>query len=68
MNALQKAIVEKGLAKAPRQRRFKPKTYTCAKCGALMETIENTNIVACTKCSNYFMFNSAKTAGKKGKK
>jgi len=56
MNALQKELVDKGLAKRPRFRKRKGKVVTCNKCGHPMEVHEGTNVMACTNCSAYFIF------------
>lgn len=68
MNALQKALVNSGLAKEPKPRKFRSRTYKCSKCGAPMEIREGTNIMACTACSNYYLFTDSKSASKKEKK
>lgn len=60
MNALQVALVNSGLAKKPRRKKFKPRVVNCRKCGHPMETHENTNIMACSNCSAYFIFDNDK--------
>lgn len=67
MNSLQKALVNAGLADTPKARKYRQKTYNCAKCGAPMVTHEGTNIMACTKCSNYFVFDGSKPTKKETK-
>lgn len=56
MNALQKALVSNGLAKKPKRRKYRGREIKCNKCGNPMVTHEGTNIMACTVCNNYFIF------------
>lgn len=58
MNALQKALVEAGLAKAPAEKPRKPRKFKCRACGGEMVTIPYTNTMSCTnsKCKNYYLF------------
>lgn len=58
MNALQKALVEAGLAKELKERRKRPRKYNCRRCGAEMIRVEGTNTMACSndKCKNFFIF------------
>lgn len=60
MNALQLALVNAGLANAPKEKISKQRIFTCRKCGEKMFSIPNTNIMACSNCKNYFIFDSKK--------
>lgn len=57
LGAMQKALVESGLAKPPKERKHHPKTFTCRKCGEAMSVCPGTNVMAC-KCGNYFIFSA----------
>ena len=58
MNALQVALVNAGLTKAPKERKPRYKIYTCHRCGNDMIPIYGTNIMACENCKNYFIFDN----------
>lgn len=59
MNALQKSLVNAGLAEKPKERKRKPREYKCRQCGAPMIQIEGTNTMACSSCKNFFIFDNA---------
>lgn len=67
MNALQKALVTNGLAAAPKEKVKKPRTFTCRKCGGKMYSIPDTNVMACSSCSNFFIFDSNHNPKSKGR-
>mgnify|MGYP002515600224 CR=1 FL=1 len=57
MNVLQQKLVEKGLAKPIREKRYKPREFKCRKCGeTLMYRHDGTNVAACPNCGNYILF------------
>ena len=56
MNALQCALVNAGLAEPPRQKKYRARKFKCNKCGGDMIPQENTNVMTCTECGNYFIF------------
>lgn len=56
MNALQKALVNAGLAETPKERKINHRKYNCRKCGAPMIYIDNTNVMSCSSCKNYYLF------------
>nr|DAU35888.1 MAG TPA: DNA-directed RNA polymerase subunit [Caudoviricetes sp.] len=59
MNALQKELVEKGLAKSIRQKRRKPREFKCRKCGeTAMYRHDGTNVAVCSNCGNYILFDN----------
>lgn len=58
MNAMQKAVVSAGLADAPKEKKLKPRAFTCHKCGEKMYSIPGTNVMTCSKCNNYFIFDA----------
>lgn len=61
MNALQKALVNAGLAKEPKQKRRKGKDFKCNKCGTVMTHPEDTNVMWCPHCdSSYFIFTNSR--------
>lgn len=58
MNSLQKALVEAGLAKEPKERKRKGKEFKCHKCGEVMTNPDGINVMYCEKCNSpsYFIF------------
>lgn len=60
MNSLQKALVKAGLTKEPEERKRKPREYKCRKCGAPMVVVEGTNIMSCSSCKNFFIFDNSR--------
>lgn len=59
MNALQKELVEKGLAKPIHQKHRKPREFKCRKCGELaMYRHDGTNVASCPNCGNYILFDN----------
>ncbi len=60
MNALQKSLVDAGLAEKPKERKRKSHEYRCRKCGNSMVRIEGTNVMACSSCKNFFIFENAR--------
>ncbi len=61
MSAMQKALVEAGMAEAPKPRKRRLKQFNCKKCGAPMIRVEGTNTMACSskKCNNFYVFDKA---------
>lgn len=61
-NQLEIAFKKNGFGKNFREKRNRKKkvNMTCNRCNNPMELIENTNVVACTHCSNYFIFSEKK--------
>ena len=58
MNALQRALVNAGLAEEPKEKKHKFKQFKCFNCGGRMIQIPDTNTMACEKCHQYFVFNN----------
>ena len=56
MNALQKALVNAGLAQEPKYKKHKHKPITCRKCGEQMYQPEGDNYAYCSKCGNSIIF------------
>lgn len=56
LNALQKELVEKGLANMPKEKRKRFKQFKCHKCHHNMIQIPDTNTMACENCGQYFVF------------
>lgn len=63
MNAMQSALVKAGLVTVtdvPKERKRKSREYRCRKCGNPMVRIEGTNVMACSSCKNFFIFENAR--------
>ena len=62
MNSLQKALVEAGLAKEPKERKRKGKEFKCNKCGEVMTNPDGINVMYCKNCNtpSYFIFTNGK--------
>lgn len=60
MDAMQCALVSAGLAQKPKKRKSKKREYQCNKCGAPMIRVENTNVMACSSCQNFFIFDNSR--------
>ena len=56
LGPMQKALVKAGLAEKPKARKNRGKEFKCRKCGAPMIKISDTNIMSCSNCNNYFIF------------
>ena len=48
------------LAEKPKERKRKSREYKCRKCGNPMVRIEGTNVMACSSCKNFFIFENAR--------
>ena len=59
-NQLERAMIKSGIIKENKvkKKKHKSKTFDCKKCGQPMIRIENTNIMACSGCKNFFIFDS----------
>lgn len=61
LNALQRALVNAGLAEEPKpKKRRKNKQFNCRRCGTVMTKVEDSNIMFCSKCGQYFLFDRNK--------
>lgn len=61
LNALQRALVKSGLAEQPkRKRKRKGKTFNCHRCHNVMTKVEDSNIMYCKNCGQYFLFDSVR--------
>ena len=61
MNAMQSALIKAGLVTdVPKERKRKSREYRCRKCGNPMVHIEGTNVMACSSCKNFFVFENAR--------
>lgn len=59
LNALQRALVNSGLAEPPKpKRKRKGKIFNCRRCGNVMTRIEDSNILLCKECGQYFLFDT----------
>lgn len=56
MNALQKALVEAGLAEEPKFKKPRYKKFNCNKCGYRMTQPDDCNFMYCENCGAYFIF------------
>ena len=56
LNALQRALVDAGLAEAPKPRKRNSKQFKCHKCKNVMTKVPDSNIMYCERCGNYFLF------------
>lgn len=57
MNALQRALVKAGLAKEPKsKRKHRGKQFNCIRCGTVMTKVNDSNIMFCENCGQYFLF------------
>lgn len=56
MNALQRALVNAGLAEEPKTRKPRPKQFKCHRCKTVMTKVPDSNVMYCTNCNNYFLF------------
>lgn len=58
LGAMQKALVNAGLANEPKRRSRRQKQNRCRKCGKPMIRLEDTNIMVCSgdTCRNYYIF------------
>lgn len=60
-NQLEKALNAKHLIKKPRKDKApKLKIFKCTKCGEPMIRIEGTNVMACSSCKNWYLFDFVK--------
>lgn len=61
MNAMQRALVNAGLAEEPKERKRRGKQFKCNKCGEVMVHPDWGNFLVCPKCdSSYFIFSNGK--------
>ena len=61
MNAMQSALIKAGLVTdVPKERKRKSREYRYRKCGNPMVRIEGTNVMACSSCKNFFIFENAR--------
>lgn len=58
LGPMQKALVNAGLAEAPKQRPHRGKEFKCKRCKQPMIKVPDSNIMYCSneKCNNYFLF------------
>ncbi len=58
LGAMQKALVEAGLADEPKERHRRKKQFKCRKCGRPMIRLDDTNIMFCSgnTCKNFYIF------------
>ena len=56
LNSLQSELVEKGFAEMPKQHKPKYKQFKCNKCKHIMTKVPDSNIMYCSQCGNYFLF------------
>lgn len=56
MNALQKALVSTGLAKKPKERQYRPRSFKCRACSSkTMARMYNTNVAVCDNCGKFIL-------------
>ena len=56
LNALQRELVQKGLANEPKARKPHFKQFKCRRCQNKMTKVPDSNIMYCDKCGNYYLF------------
>ena len=56
LNALQRALVDAGLAKEPKPRKKNYKQFKCHRCKHIMTRVPDSNIMYCSECGNFFIF------------
>lgn len=56
MNEMQVALEKSGLGERKRKRNRRRKPFKCNSCGADMNIVDDTNVMACSQCGNYFIF------------
>lgn len=56
LNALQKALVDAGLAQEPKPRKRNGKQFKCHRCHNVMTKVPDSNIMYCEQCGQYFLF------------
>ena len=62
MNAMQRALVNAGLAEEPKECKRRGKQFKCNKCGEVMEHPTDCNFMYCRNCNSpsYFIFTNGK--------
>ena len=56
LNALQRALVQSGLAEEPKARKPRYKQSKCHRCKHVMTKVPDSNIMFCEQCGQYFLF------------
>ena len=56
LNALQRALVDAGLASSPKPQRKTGKMFKCHRCKNVMTKVPDSNIMYCEQCGQYFLF------------
>ena len=56
LNALQRALVDAGLAEEPKPQKKKYKQFKCYRCHNTMTKVPDSNIMYCEQCGQYFLF------------
>ncbi len=56
LNALQRALVDAGWAEEPKPQKPKYKQFKCHKCKTIMTKVPDSNIMYCSECGQYFLF------------
>ena len=60
-NQMEKALEDKNmLTKRRKKREPKLKIFKCTKCGEPMLRIQSTNVMACSSCKNWYLFDFVK--------
>lgn len=58
-NQMEMELLDKGLIDTPRkQKKKKHKKFKCHKCGNDMIFVDETNIMVCEKCNQFFIFDN----------
>lgn len=58
-NQMYYAFKKAGLDPSPlKPRKVKHKQFKCFKCGEPMSFIENSNVMACSKCNQFYVFDT----------
>ena len=63
LSAMQRAMVKSGLIDAKdikSKRKRKGKQFNCRRCGTIMTKVDDSNIMYCKKCGQYFLFDTVK--------
>lgn len=64
MGTMEKAFAAVGMFPPHPVRSYKHREQKCRKCGSPMRFIEDSNVMCCSECGNYFIFDGTKSKKK----